>query len=134
MTPKILIIDDDPDIIEIATLILGTQDYEVTSARNGEDGLARLRESKPDLIILDLLMPKMNGFDVYKELHTSSWAEYQDIPILIFSSVDEAASRQRYELETGCSIVFGDYVEKPLVPAVLLTKVAELLGLPPLKD
>ena len=128
MAPKILIIDDDPDIVAVATMILETQDYKVIAARNGEEGLARLRETKPDLIILDLLMPKMDGFDVYKELHTPRWAEYQDIPILIFSSVDEAASRQRYELETGGSITFADYVEKPLVPAVLLKKVAELLG------
>jgi len=127
MAQKILIIDDDPDIIEVATMILETQDYEVMTARHGVEGLARLREMKPDLIILDMLMPKMDGFAVYKELQTPAWTEYRDIPILIFSSVDEATSRQRYELETGSSIAFGDYVEKPLVPAVLLEKVAQML-------
>lgn len=128
MAQKILIIDDDPDIIEVATMILETQDYEVITARHGVEGLAKLEEVKPDLIILDLLMPKMDGFTVYKELQSPARAEYHDIPILIFSSVDEAASRQRYELETGGGITFGDYVEKPLVPAVLLEKVAQMLG------
>ena len=124
---KILVVDDDPDILEALITILETQDYVVVTARNGIEGLAKLREEKPDLMILDLLMPKMDGFAVYKELKDPRWSEYAKVPILVLSSVREEASRRRYELETGMELSVDDYAEKPITPGVLLERVEKLL-------
>jgi len=124
---KILIIDDDPDILEALTMILGAKGYQVVTAKNGVEGLASLKTEKPDLMILDLLMPKMDGFAVCKELQDPRWAKYRDMPILILTSVREEASRRRYELETGLELDVDDYVEKPISPEVLLERVENLL-------
>lgn len=124
---KILIVDDDPDIQNALTTILEVNDFEVITADDGIEGLAKLREVKPDLMILDLLMPKMDGFAVCKELKDPRWSKYGDIPILILSSVREETSRRRYELETGMELGVNDYVEKPIVPAILLERVQKLL-------
>ena len=125
--PKILIVDDDPDILDAVGTILESQDYQVVTARNGMEGLAKLKEEKPDLMILDLLMPKMDGFAVCKELKDPRWAKYADIPILILTSIREEAGRRRYELETGVQLNVDDYVEKPIAPDILLQRVEKLI-------
>lgn len=124
---KILVVDDDPDILEAVGMILETRGYDVVFARDGVECLGKLSTEKPDLIILDLLMPRMDGFAVYKELQSPKWAEFQDIPILILSSVREEASRRRYELETGQELKADEYIEKPILPGVLLDCVERLL-------
>jgi len=127
MPAKILVVDDDPDILDAVTMILETQGYQVVTARGGLEGLATLKAEKPDLMILDLLMPKMDGFAVCKELQDPRWAKYKDIPILILTSVREEASRRRYELETGLELDVDDYVEKPVSPDILLERVGKLI-------
>lgn len=127
MGKKILVVDDDPDILDAISMILESQDYQVFTARDGIEALASLKAEKPDLMILDLLMPKMDGFAVCKELQDPRWSKYKDIPILILTSVREEASRRRYELETGLELNVDDYIEKPMSPDVLLTRVANLL-------
>ena len=127
MQGKILVVDDDPDILDAISMILESQDYEVFTARDGVEGLATLKAEKPDLMILDLLMPKMDGFAVCKELQDPRWSKYRDIPILMLTSVREEASRRRYELETGLELDVDDYVEKPMLPDVLLRRVEKLM-------
>jgi len=127
MAYKILVVDDDPDILEAVALILESQGYEVITARDGIEGLASLRAEQPDLMILDLMMPKMDGFAVCKELQDPRWSKYKDVPILILTSVREEASRRRYELETGLELDVDDYVEKPMSPDVLLKRVSTLI-------
>ena len=127
MNEKILIVDDDPDILDALTMILETQGYQVVTARDGIEGLANLKAEKPDLLILDLLMPKMDGFAVCKELQDPRWSKFKGTPILILTSVREEASRRRYELETGLEFDVDDYVEKPISPDVLLERVGKLL-------
>lgn len=124
---KILLVDDDPDILDAVSVILEAQGYQVVTARDGIEALATLKAEKPDLMILDLLMPKMDGFAVCKELKDPRWAKYAGIPILILTSVREEASRRRYELETGMELDVDDYAEKPIAPAVLLQRVEKLL-------
>ena len=124
---KILLVDDDPDILDAISIILEAQGYQTVTARDGIDALATLKAEKPDLMILDLLMPKMDGFAVCKELKDPRWAKYADIPILILTSVREEASRRRYELETGMELDVDDYAEKPIAPAILLQRVEKLL-------
>ena len=127
MHEKILIVDDDPDILEALSMILASQEYQVVTAQDGVEGLANLKAEKPDLMILDLLMPKMDGFAVCKELQDPRWSKYRAIPILILTSVREEASRRRYELETGLELDVDDYVEKPVSPDILLQRVERLL-------
>ncbi len=124
--PKILVVDDDPDIREAITTILSTQPYEVAEARDGVECLERIREGVPDLLILDLLMPRKDGFAVVRELRENP--KYAKLPILILTAVREDASRRRYELETGLALDVQDYVEKPIPPADLLHRVSKLLG------
>jgi DNA-binding response OmpR family regulator len=127
MPQKILVVDDDPDILDALSMILESQGYQVVTARDGVEGLANLKADKPDLMILDLLMPKMDGFAVCKELQDPRWAKYRGIPILILTSVREEASRRRYELETGLELDVDDYVEKPVAPDILLERVGRLI-------
>jgi two-component system alkaline phosphatase synthesis response regulator PhoP len=124
---KILIVDDDADIIEAISVVLEAHEYTVVTAQDGEEGLAKLREEKPSLMILDLLMPRMDGFAVCKELLDPRWTKYANIPILILTSVKEEAGHHRYELETGLQLNVADYVEKPIDPHALLTRVEKLL-------
>jgi DNA-binding response OmpR family regulator len=127
MPAKILAVDDDPDILDALTMILESQGHQVTTARNGREALDNLRAEKPDLMILDLLMPKMDGFAVCKELQDARWSKYRSMPILILTSVREEASRRRYELETSLELNVDDYVEKPISPDILLERVERLV-------
>lgn len=124
--PKLLVVDDDPDILDAITTILGTQPYSVDTARDGVECLDKVREDAPDLIILDLLMPRKDGFAVVRELRENP--KYAKVPILILTSVREDASRRRYELETGLAMDVQDYVEKPISPMDLIDRVRSLLG------
>jgi len=127
MPAKILVVDDDPDILDAVTMILESKGYQVTAAQDGIEALANLKADKPDLMILDLLMPKMDGFAVCKELQDARWSKYRNVPILILTSVREEASRRRYELETGLELDVDDYVEKPISPDILLERVGRLI-------
>jgi len=129
MEAKILLVDDDPDLREAMVAILESQDYRVLTAADGLECLERLKEDTPDLIILDLLMPRLDGFGVVKELKTNPrYAKYSQIPILILTAVREDASRRRYELETGLEMDVDDYIEKPVAPEELLRRVEKLLA------
>ena len=128
MPHKILIVDDDPDILDALSMILESKGYQVVTAQDGIEGLASLKAEKPDVLILDLLMPKMDGFAVCKELQDPRWSKYKDVPILILTSVREEASRRRYELETGLELDVADYVGKPISPDVLLDRIGKLIN------
>lgn len=124
---KILLVDDDPDVRTALSAILESRDYQVVTARDGEEALEKLKEEKPDLMILDLLMPRMNGFAVCKELQDPSWADYSSIPVLVLTAVEEGASRRRYQLETGRTLDVDDYIEKPVDMYILLDRIETLL-------
>ncbi|MFC1978292.1 response regulator transcription factor [Chloroflexota bacterium] len=124
---KILVVDDDPDIREAIRTVLEAHSHQVITAGDGEEGLGKLKEERPDLMILDLLMPRMDGFAVLRELQDPRRSKYSNVPVLILTSVKEDASRRRYELETGLELNFDDYVEKPLDPHTLVERVEKLL-------
>ena len=123
--PSILIVDDDPDILDGILIILESQDYELRTARDGVSCLELLKEDLPDLLILDLLMPRMDGWGVIREVRKDP--RYANMPIMILTTVIEDASRRRYELETGHSMDIQAYTEKPARPAELLGQVEKLL-------
>ena len=124
---KIMVVDDDPDMRETLQIILEAAGHTVVTAADGKECLDRLKEERPDLLILDLLMPKMDGFAVCKELKDPRRAKYARMPIIILSSVREDASQRRYELETGVRLDVDDYVEKPIESNVLQERVAKIL-------
>jgi len=125
---KILIIDDDPDIREALTIILDSQGYEVETAKYGVEGLAKIKARKPDLVILDLIMPGMGGFEVFKELKRPNKPEWHDIRILVLTSLREESSKARFQEETGMQMNVDDYIEKPISPSLMIQRVEKLLN------
>jgi CheY-like chemotaxis protein len=123
--PYILVTDDDPDILENLTTILGSQPYRLATARDGKQCLALIKQERPDLLILDMLMPRVDGWGVIRELRSD--AQYSDLPIMVLTTVVEDASRRRYELEVGMAMDVQDYVQKPAKPSDLLQRVEKLL-------
>jgi two-component system, OmpR family, alkaline phosphatase synthesis response regulator PhoP len=123
--PYILIVDDDPDILDGITTILESQPYRLGTARDGKKCVEMIANEKPDLLILDLLMPRMDGWGVIRELRSEP--RYNDIPIMILTTVIEDASRRRYELETGMAMDVQDYIQKPARPDDLVNRVQKLL-------
>jgi len=124
---RVLVVDDDPDMRLAIASVLKSRSYQVIEASDGFQALRKLKDDKPDIMLLDLLMPGMDGFSVVRELEESRDQGYPDIPILVISSVREEASQRRYELELGRKLAVDDYIEKPIEPFVLLQRVEKLL-------
>jgi len=124
---KILVADDDPEMRRITALVLESYGYQVRTAQDGEEALAKINEEEPDLVILDLLMPRMDGFDVCKRLEERRNQGGKRMPVLILSAVREESSRRRYELETEMDLDVDDYITKPISPPVLLQRVERAL-------
>jgi two-component system alkaline phosphatase synthesis response regulator PhoP len=123
--PYIIVADDDPDILEAITTVLETQPYQIATAIDGTQCLDLVRKRKPDLLILDLLMPRMDGFAVIRALRSEP--TYVDLPIMVLTTVVEDASRRRYELETGQDMDVEAYLQKPLAPDELMRLVGTAL-------
>ena len=123
--PYILIVDDDPDILEGITTILETRSYRLDTARDGKQCMVMVYEEIPDLLILDLLMPRMDGWGVIREMRSEP--RFNTVPIMILTTVIEDASRRRYELETNMAMDVQDYVQKPVRPNELIRRVENLL-------
>ncbi len=123
--PYIIVADDDPDILEAITTVLESCPYQVASATDGLQCLEMVRKRTPDLLILDLLMPRMDGFAVIRELRSEP--SHANLPILVLTTVVEDASRRRYELETGRDMSVESYLQKPVPPEELLRKVGDAL-------
>ncbi len=117
MSPRILIIDDDPMLIELFSIPLKAHGYEVLKAGNGVEGLEKVEKENPDLILLDLMMPGMDGLEVCRRVR----ARYQ-VPILIISALDHPGTIAE-ALDAGAD----DYLVKPVSSGVLIARVARLL-------
>jgi two-component system response regulator MprA len=98
-----------PPIKSRLRTILESQGCKVRTAQDGEEGLEKIEEKEPDLLILDLLMPKMDGFEVCKKLEEKKPSGGGRFPVLILSAVFEESSRRRYELETQSKLEVEDY-------------------------
>jgi len=128
MGKKILLADDDPDVIEVVSILLEEEGYEIITAKDGAEALEKIENGDPDLVILDLLMPRVDGFAVINTLHEPRYERWSDMPVIVLTSVREEVSKRRYELETGASMDYDAYLEKPADPDVLLDTVAFLLS------
>ncbi len=123
--PYILIVDDDPDILENIITVLETQPYRLDTARDGKKCMEMVAEDIPDVLILDLLMPRMDGWGVIREMRSTPG--YARVPIMVLTTVIEDASRRRYELETGIAMDVQQYIQKPVAPVELIRRVEKLL-------
>jgi len=118
---RILLADDEEDIKTVVKMLLESHGYEVATAFDGLDTLDKAKTEKPDLILLDIMMPVLNGFEVCKRLKEDQ--ETADIPIIMLSAAAHADS-----VEKGLSAGAKDYIIKPFEPETLLQKVKETLG------
>jgi len=124
---KILLVDDDEDFAEAARLILESRSYKVLVASNGKEGLAKCKSEHPDLIILDVMMPEVDGYEVCTKLKTDS--AYSRIPILLLTAVGEAIATTKYTKEMGMKIEADDYIPKPIELADLVARVEKIFSL-----
>jgi len=127
---KILIVEDDPDMVMALRMPLEAEGYEVFTASSGEEGLEKVKEIVPDLIILDVMMETTTaGFQVSLQLRSpdpnSEYAPYRDIPILILTAIHTTTSLRFGPDEAYLPV--DDFVDKPVDPDVLLEKVRTLI-------
>lgn len=118
---KILLVDDSDTILKVEQMLLRDEPYELIIARDGTEGVAKALETHPDLILMDVVMPKMDGFEAVKQLRDNSTTSH--VPIVMVTSRSEAESMETGYLN-GCS----DYIVKPIDGTELITKVKNLLG------
>ena len=120
MAKRILIVDDEADLVEVLALRLEANGYEVLRASDGQEGMDKARSEKPDLIILDLMLPKIDGYKVCRMLKFDE--KYKKIPIILFTARAQEADKKTGE-DVGCDT----YITKPFDPQVLLAKIKELI-------
>ena len=117
---RILLVDDEPDILEIVGYNLSSEGYEVSTAKNGADGVAKAKKKKPHLIILDVMMPEMDGIEACEIIRNTPGLEETIITFL-------TARGEDYSQVAGFDAGADDYITKPIKPKVLVSKVKALL-------
>ena len=122
MAKKVLIIEDDPAISRLVDYSLKHEGYDTATASNGLDGIRKAKYETPDLIILDVMLPGMDGFEICHRLRTEK--ETEKLPILMFS-----AKAQEIDRTTGIKVGADDYLPKPADPEEILKRVSRLLAL-----
>ena len=120
MSHRILVVDDEPDITALVAYHLAKSGYRVSTAANGPDALRAAREERPDVVVLDLMLPGVSGYDVLAELRRLD--ETREVGVILLTSRREEADRIR-----GLSLGADDYLTKPFSPAELALRVAALL-------
>jgi len=119
MNPKILVIEDEEDIRELIHFNLFKEKYEVLLAKDGQEGLAMAQNHLPDLILLDLMIPKMHGHDVCKQLKSNSQTKH--IPVIMVTAKGEES-----DIVKGLELGADDYISKPFAPKILVARVKAL--------
>jgi len=117
---KILIADDKPEVLELVRVSLGSEDYQIIDASDGKEALEKIKKEKPDLVLLDIVMPKMDGFEVLNKLKKDP--QIKEIPIIMLT-----AKGQKIDQEKGQRLGAAGYIVKPFSPSALLTKIEEML-------
>jgi two-component system response regulator VicR len=122
-TPKkIVCIEDEPEMIDLVKLILSRYGFEVIGATGGRAGLEAIRQHKPDLVLLDLMMPDMDGWEVYQQMKADS--EMKEIPVIVVT-----AKAQSIDKVLGLHIAkVDDYITKPFGPDDLRNSIERVLG------
>ena len=124
---RILLVDDDVDFVEATKAVLENK-YDVITAHNGNDGLKKVVEERPDLIILDVIMPGKDGFAVCKELKENPhYYFFSKIPVLLLTVFPKGHEKTNIPIIAGVTTEAEGYVQKPVSPEELLRQVEELL-------
>ena len=123
---KILLVDDDKDFVEATKLVLESRPYEVIVAYDGDQALAEARQKKPDLIILDIIMPVKDGFTAAEQFKKDP--ELSKIPIIMLTSFAQRVGETSLSVSQGLMLDTEDYVDKPVAPEELLKRVERLLS------
>ncbi len=120
---SVVCIEDEPEMIDLVKLILGRRGFDLVGAVGGREGIETVRRLKPDLVLLDLMMPDMDGWEVYQQMKADD--ELKDIPVIVVT-----AKAQSIDKVLGLHIAkVDDYVTKPFGPQELLQSVNKVLGL-----
>ncbi|MBK8100482.1 MAG: response regulator [Planctomycetes bacterium] len=125
--PKILVIEDEPDILEVIQYNLEREGYKVLPCRNGEQGLSRIRTDNPDLVILDLMLPGMDGVEVCRQVKSDPVT--RAIPLVMVTAKSEES-----DIVLGLGIGADDYITKPFSPRELIARVKVVLRRGPLRE
>ena len=130
MAKKVLVVDDDPDVRLFSVTVLEENGFTPLEAANGEEGLKMIKQEKPELIILDVLMPRQSGIRLYRELKTDK--SLKDIPVIILSGIAKKTflRSQKALTEFGGKEVPEPkvYLEKPVEPEVLAEEIKKILA------
>ena len=118
---RILVVDDEIYIVHILDFSLGMEGYEVITALDGEEALAKATESTPDLIVLDIMMPKMDGYETCKALKANEHTK--NIPVILLS-----AKGRNVDMQTGYDVGADEYITKPFSPRKLVDRINTMLG------
>jgi two-component system alkaline phosphatase synthesis response regulator PhoP len=124
---RILVVDDEIYIVHILDFSLGMEGYEVVTALDGEQALEKVAQQKPDLIVLDIMMPKLDGYETCKALKSN--AETKDIPVILLS-----AKGRNVDQKVGFEVGADDYITKPFSPRKLVDRINAILGQPSRAD
>ena len=124
---RILVVDDEPDFCAIVQGQLEKEGFDVELAYNGVEGLEKVKANPPDAIVLDVMMPEMDGYEVCKVLKDDD--TYAEIPIVLLTAVASHVTSTRYSHADGMSTEADDYLPKPASAEEILSSVKGLLGL-----
>jgi len=121
MRNRVLVVEDDPDLVELLRFNLGSAGFSITTASNGVEALKMARSGSPDLILLDLMLPELDGFAVCEILRRDPATA--QVPIIMLTALSSELARF-----TGLECGANDYVTKPFSPKLLVSRVGEMLG------
>ena len=121
----ILIVDDDPDLVETVSMMLESKGFEVGKAYDGIEGEEAIKKRRPDVLILDVMMPRKNGYELCKELKSNKWTK--EIPVILLTAVGEAVPTTTYSHAEGMAVEAEDFIPKPVDAATLVEAVERLL-------
>jgi DNA-binding response OmpR family regulator len=117
---KVLVVDDEEYIQHILNFSFGAEGYDVLTASDGEEGITKARNEKPDVIVMDIMMPKMDGYEACKRIKSDP--ETKDIPVILLTAKGREADRK-----LGADAGADDYVVKPFSPGRLIERVEGML-------
>jgi CheY-like chemotaxis protein len=148
MAKKVLVVDDDENTVKFLTAALEENGYEVVPAYNGKDGLEKIQHDRPDLVLLDVMMPKKTGFVLFKQLRRDE--QYKDLPVIMltgvaevledldaqsgdtaespYDSLREAMRKSIREMREEGLVKPDMFIDKPIDPELVVAKVKELIG------
>ena len=148
MAKKVLVIDDDPSVLKFLSLALEENGYEPHTAEDGMVGMEKCKETKPDLIILDVMMPKRTGFVLFKQLRKSE--DFKDVPVMMVTAVAESLQEQDEKKEGTFDSPYDElreslraaiqkmrdegivkpemFLDKPIDPEEVIAKIRDLIG------